>query len=302
MNPVKKAPSDQRLRDEGDLEVHGPTTKGDRLLGRAPEVLLRSPEPRIAVGRSAEGGSAEPGQAKPIDIPVAELMALAKKNRPASGGRWRRTAAIAALAFVPVALGAAAIFTWDRLSGPSQGSLSPTTTATSSDAVPAAEPSAPKSAEASTPNVPLRTAVPLTPLTAVPAGSPSYSELEQRIKALAESLALVQESLEKVTALQERTALEVARLKNAEQEPGKRTLSSPVLLTAPPRRNATTRIAPPPEAEFPPPEPAPGSPAAAPMALSPPPETRSEPVLRPPLGLPLPSIPLPSLPSILRDR
>ena len=281
-------------RDEGALVADAPTTRGNSPDQSPPDVRLQSSElRRIAVDKSADGRSGKEGQAA-IEIPVAELRALAKKNMPASRRRsGLRTASIFALSLVPVLFAVGATFGLDKFGLPSLGWLSSTSTTTSSQSdavsVQAAEQSATKPAEASTQDAP-RAAAPLDAVAQASAGMPSYSELEQRIKALADSLVLVQESVDKLAASQQQTALDVATLKgtekNIEQEPGRKAPSSPVLRPVPSRRDAT-RIAPPPLPELPPPEPAPGSSAAsAPSALPPSPEAaRTEPVLRPPMPL-----------------
>ena len=82
MNPVEKAPGNRPLRDENERAADAPTLKRSRIEVRAPEVRLQSAE--LRADRS-DGGSDRNVQREAIELPVAELMALAKKNRPASG-------------------------------------------------------------------------------------------------------------------------------------------------------------------------------------------------------------------------
>jgi hypothetical protein len=119
-------------------------------------------------------------------------------------------------------------------------------------------------------------------------GVPANTELEQRIKALADSVALLQGSMDKLTAAQEQTARDIASLKDAEQEL-RRGFSALPPQPIPARKRAA-KIAPPPLLDPLPPEQPPSSGPSP--SVGPPPsagtpqlDSRAEPIPRPPMPL-----------------
>jgi len=246
-----------------------------------------APEPRVADIDTADKQA--------IEVPVAELRALAQKSRSANRKRWvARTALIAVVLLICVAGGVGATIDWDKIGLAWPDWTRSMTTAGVPHEAPAAEPARSSTAGASNPEVNLvQTAL-------APARGSSNAELEQRIKALADSLALVQGNLDKLVATQEQSMREITSLKDAEQELRKNAMAP----RPAPLRKRTARAAPPallPEQPAPEPvastvtAPVPPPPSMPPTALmgppasaAPPPpsqDTRGEPIPRPPMPL-----------------
>lgn len=201
-----------------------------------------------------------------VDIPVAELKALAQKNHLATG-KWftrKRAFVLLAVSLAAALLGAGALLASD---GPrtsllgwlsSMSSVSSVQTPTEAEPTAQALPSAAQPADA-TIVLPVPETAPSTAIQAMqePATSAGYSQLERRIEALAQSLSALQEKIEQLGATQQRTVLEIARLRELEQD-FRKLQSAPTAnaVPIPPRKKAST-LAPPPPAAALPPEPLP---------------------------------------------
>jgi hypothetical protein len=204
-----------------------------------------------------------------VEVPVAELKALAQKNQLAAGewSRGKRTFVLLTVLIAPALLGAGALFASDGPRTSLLGWLSSVSSVTSQiEAEPKAQAlsSVVQPADATVVPPAQDTALP-SAIQAIqePAPSANYSQLERRIEALAQGLAALQEKIETLGATQEQTAREIVKLRELEQDFRKLQATSAAQAVPNPPRKKTSTLAPLPPATTPPP--ATSQPTAAPL-------------------------------------
>lgn len=223
---------------------------------------LSSTELRIDAARDGVGRTgSEPDLA---DIPVAELKALAQKNRPATG-KWstgKRAFVLLAVLIAPVLLGAGALLASDGprtsllgwLSSMSSERMSSEKSQTETEPSGQALHSMVQPADAAM----VQPAQGATSSSAVsvlqePGAGASYSQLERRIEALAHSLSALQEKIEQLGVTQEQTVREIGKLRELEQD-FRKLQSAPAAnaVPVPPRKKASAPAPQPTAASTPP--------------------------------------------------
>lgn len=277
---------DQRRGD--DVALLGleqrPTSGDTPSSGPAPDARGGSSEQGIGVVWDRDRGTS--ANADPVEVPVAELRLLAKKNQSTR----KRVSPILAVLFIAVLIGVGAAFAWDRDDAkeivrswvPSLSWSSPNSTTSLLPNVDIAA----KNAEAtSASRLSAQDAVPAPAVIQTvpgPSADTNDSELARRIEAMARTLAVVQENVERLASTQEQAVRDIARLREAEQE-SRKAPASPLPQTVPmPPRKKTSRAAPlQPAAQLLPEPPPSEQPSVGPT----PPEPRTDPIPRPPLPL-----------------
>jgi hypothetical protein len=185
-----------------------------------------------------------------VEVPVAELKALAQKNQLAAGewSRGKRTFVLLTVLIAPALLGAGALFASDGPRTSLLGWLSSVSSVTSQiEAEPKAQAlsSVVQPADATVVPPAQDTALP-SAIQAIqePAPSANYSQLERRIEALAQGLAALQEKIETLGATQEQTAREIVKLRELEQDFRKLQATSAAQAVPNPPRKKTSTLAP----------------------------------------------------------